>query len=68
MLFAIDTFYKESVCTSPIEGAVKVSRSVLALTDSRPRICTLLPPPCLHLSFVVPLREAEHFLSLNAHL
>lgn len=67
MLLAVDTFYEESVCTLLIGGAVKVSRSVLALTDSRPRIFTLLPPPCLHLSFVVSLREAEHFLSLNVH-
>lgn len=34
-----------SVCVRTGEsGAVKVSRSVLALTDSRPRISTLLPP------------------------
>lgn len=41
------------VCTGE-SGAVKVSRSVLALTDSRPRISTLLPPLrfplCLSLS------------------
>lgn len=36
---------KGSVCVRTGEsGAVKVSRSVLALTDSRPRISTLLPP------------------------
>lgn len=60
-----------SVCVRTGEsGAVKVSRSVLALTDSRPRISTLLPPlrsPSVSLSILVPLRALWALSSLDAH-
>lgn len=51
-------------------GAVKVSRSVLALTDSRPRISTLLPPlrsPSVSLFPRSPPSALWALSSLDAH-